>query len=411
MVTHPEVMEEADRWDRVAVMIWWHHIADMEKQPPPPGSLEKMVQTIREAIGVAEGEWKSLKDLVKPQERYGAPDYHDKYYQGPQDFPMPIYRDVRELVCAVRALNETEQMQGCLELARNLLHCGNQHLDFQEALWEQGNAWEAWIWTLGMIAEHYEHGCRRGKKHELPEDPVESFGKSLRQHIKENLPWPECSWTELLIRAREWVAEDLNIGNELEEALGGAAQVNQAYIHWGPEEMMEEVDQEVRRQMKLPESARAPETRHELPGRLTTPTQRDTHLRGHTPEAPSNSRTTSGSPAEHGREKEGIPPGGDEEAEMKRVKLVQLDGKLPNLALMKLAHWHRAQGDEVRLSTSVQPTLFDQEGTDIVYGSAIFTKSFPKVAELRAVHPRGGPRRHRQRQTPLAHRRANPGNG
>ena len=72
---------------------------------------------------------------------------------------------------------------------------------------------------------------------------------------------------------------------------------------------------------------------------------------------------------------------------MKRVKLVQLDGKLPNLALMKLAHWHRAQGDEVRLSTSVQPTLFDQEGSDIVYGSAIFTKSFPKVAELRALHP------------------------
>ena len=266
MVTHPEVMEEADRWDRVAVMIWWHHIADMEKQPPPPGSLEKMIQTIREAIGVAEREWKSLEDLVKPRERHGAPDYYDEYYQGPRDFPMPIYRDVRELVCAIRALNETEQMQGCLELARNVLYCGKQHLDFQEALWEQGNAWDAWLWTLGMIAEHYEHECQREKKHDLLEDPVESFGKALRQHIKENLPWPECSWKDLLIRAREWVENDIHIENELEEALGGAAQVNQAYIHWGPEEMMEEVDQEVRRQMELPESAPAPETRHENRG-------------------------------------------------------------------------------------------------------------------------------------------------
>ena len=72
---------------------------------------------------------------------------------------------------------------------------------------------------------------------------------------------------------------------------------------------------------------------------------------------------------------------------MKRVKLVQLDGKLPNLALMKLAHWHRSQGDEVRLSTSAQPTLLDQEGTDIVYGSAIFRRSLPRVEILRALHP------------------------
>ena len=72
---------------------------------------------------------------------------------------------------------------------------------------------------------------------------------------------------------------------------------------------------------------------------------------------------------------------------MARVKLVQVDGKLPNLALMKLAHWHRAQGDRIRLTRSVQPTLFDQEGSDVVYGSAIFTRSLPLVRELRALHP------------------------
>ena len=44
---------------------------------------------------------------------------------------------------------------------------------------------------------------------------------------------------------------------------------------------------------------------------------------------------------------------------MKHVKLVQLDGKLPNLALMQLAHWHSSQGDWVKLTKSVQPTLFD----------------------------------------------------
>ena len=32
---------------------------------------------------------------------------------------------------------------------------------------------------------------------------------------------------------------------------------------------------------------------------------------------------------------------------MKRVGLIQIDGKMPNLALMKLASWHRKKGDDV----------------------------------------------------------------
>jgi hypothetical protein len=32
------------------------------------------------------------------------------------------------------------------------------------------------------------------------------------------------------------------------------------------------------------------------------------------------------------------------------VRLTQIDGALPNLALMKLAHWHLAQGDAVTVT-------------------------------------------------------------
>jgi len=34
---------------------------------------------------------------------------------------------------------------------------------------------------------------------------------------------------------------------------------------------------------------------------------------------------------------------------MVRIGLIQIDGKLPNLALMKLAAWHKKQGDDVRI--------------------------------------------------------------
>lgn len=69
-----------------------------------------------------------------------------------------------------------------------------------------------------------------------------------------------------------------------------------------------------------------------------------------------------------------------------RVRLTQLDGKLPNLALMKLAHWHRAQGHEVTYTRRAERDLFEPE-YDAVYGSAIFQYSGPKVARFRAAWP------------------------
>ena len=72
---------------------------------------------------------------------------------------------------------------------------------------------------------------------------------------------------------------------------------------------------------------------------------------------------------------------------MKTIRLVQLDGKLPNLALMKLAHWHRQKNDQVFLSRSIQPTLFEPARYDTVYGSAIFEYSQPMIEQLRKAYP------------------------
>jgi hypothetical protein len=51
-----------------------------------------------------------------------------------------------------------------------------------------------------------------------------------------------------------------------------------------------------------------------------------------------------------------------------KIGLVALDGKMPNLAIMRLASYHRARGDEV-----IFP--YDNRGADKVYCSAIFTKT------------------------------------
>lgn len=66
---------------------------------------------------------------------------------------------------------------------------------------------------------------------------------------------------------------------------------------------------------------------------------------------------------------------------MKQVRITHLDGRLPNLALMRIAAWHRQQGDTVHFSETPSPEL-TEPSYDIVYGSAIFTKTAPKVSEL-----------------------------
>lgn len=71
-----------------------------------------------------------------------------------------------------------------------------------------------------------------------------------------------------------------------------------------------------------------------------------------------------------------------------KVRLTQIDGKLPNLALMKLSHYHKAQGDEVTLTRNVAPDLWEPE-YDRVYGSAIFTRSAPLVERFRSQWPNG----------------------
>lgn len=69
-----------------------------------------------------------------------------------------------------------------------------------------------------------------------------------------------------------------------------------------------------------------------------------------------------------------------------RVRLTQIDGKLPNLALMRLAHHHRGRGDEIVFSKRVEADLFDPP-FDRVYGSAIFAFSAERVQRFREAFP------------------------
>ncbi|KAA0571106.1 radical SAM protein [Azospirillum sp. Sh1] len=69
------------------------------------------------------------------------------------------------------------------------------------------------------------------------------------------------------------------------------------------------------------------------------------------------------------------------------VRVTHGDGKLPNLALMKIVHWHRTRGDDVVFTWSAERDLLDRPHYDRVYGSFTFSTSADKVSRFRATWP------------------------
>ncbi|MCG8506201.1 MAG: radical SAM protein [Sphingomonadales bacterium] len=64
-----------------------------------------------------------------------------------------------------------------------------------------------------------------------------------------------------------------------------------------------------------------------------------------------------------------------------RVRVVQIDGKLPNLALMRISAHHRGRGDDVVFTRRVTRDLFEYD-YDRVYASAIFSFSRSRLDRL-----------------------------
>lgn len=68
------------------------------------------------------------------------------------------------------------------------------------------------------------------------------------------------------------------------------------------------------------------------------------------------------------------------------IRVTQIDGTLPNLALMRLAAHHRKRGDQMHFTRVVRRELFEPP-YDVVYGSAIFKFSADRVERFRREFP------------------------
>lgn len=63
---------------------------------------------------------------------------------------------------------------------------------------------------------------------------------------------------------------------------------------------------------------------------------------------------------------------------MSRILLIDVDSKIPNLALMKLSSWHKSQGDQVG---------FNITEPDKIYASVVFKKNAHKLDGLKFFYP------------------------
>ena len=71
----------------------------------------------------------------------------------------------------------------------------------------------------------------------------------------------------------------------------------------------------------------------------------------------------------------------------KSVLLIDVDSKMPNLALMKISAWHKAREDQVQLLKYSNLGLLAYNHYDHVYASAIFAKSKPKCEAILKLLP------------------------
>lgn len=68
------------------------------------------------------------------------------------------------------------------------------------------------------------------------------------------------------------------------------------------------------------------------------------------------------------------------------IRLTQIDGALPNIALMKLAAYHRQLGDYVELTYRIDRDIFEPDW-DIVYASCIFSFSKDRLEHFKRQFP------------------------
>lgn len=71
---------------------------------------------------------------------------------------------------------------------------------------------------------------------------------------------------------------------------------------------------------------------------------------------------------------------------MKKTILIQLDGKLPNIALMRIAHEEKRRGQTVELRRTPERQIWDS-GEERVFASAIFTRSQQLVERTKEEWP------------------------
>lgn len=60
-----------------------------------------------------------------------------------------------------------------------------------------------------------------------------------------------------------------------------------------------------------------------------------------------------------------------------RVSLIDIDSRIPNIALMKLSTWHKERGDEIIFNFPLM-----QYSSDRVYASVIFRKNLPRAESM-----------------------------
>ena len=179
---------ELEATDRELLKFYCRSIAATQTDPVRMKHPGQIVQAIKDHLGLTKAEWRVFQK-VGP-ESFGT--RADPARNGPAEEARG-YREKVRISC--RAIAQANRPEADIAKVRKIADMSAPHMFYQNAHWDQGDPWRAWVNVLNSFLGHI--GDQQATRLRYIED-------ALRSTVTQGQPWGPGNWRTLVARAEAW---------------------------------------------------------------------------------------------------------------------------------------------------------------------------------------------------------------
>ena len=172
-------LEKLHRTSPELAQYYCQQVAENLGETPKPAHPGEIISMIREYTAMTPPEWKVFTRTgfrhLKPEDQ----------------------RNPANIRLGCRAVSEANRPDANQDNAIYAASLSELHSHFEQAQWDQGNAWKTWVQVINRFLEtpvtqdHVPQQLRR-------------VADTLRHHMEQELPWGPTGWGEMVRRSDRW---------------------------------------------------------------------------------------------------------------------------------------------------------------------------------------------------------------